>query len=346
MGIKKKNVVNLIKYYFEKNDLGFKGEAEEIIKSFKESGDLELADYIAILMSERDFFTPQSISRELEYLAKVKTENQELVFPTSVEEDLAGVANAILRSMGLNKILFEGKPGTGKTEAVKKIAKMTKRELFSVDFNVVIDSRLGETSKNIARLFQEIKDVAPPTRIIILFDEIDIIALDRINSRDMREMGRATSFFLKELDKLSEDTIIIATTNLFGKFDDALARRFDIVINFDRYTNDDLIKTAEAILNNTLRKFGLIKKNKRLFEKILTSSGELPRPGELKNIIKRSVVFSSANDDLDYLAKMYSILNKNKKPIPKELIENGFTVREAEILTGISKSKISREYGK
>lgn len=66
----------------------------------------------------------------------------------------------------------------------------------------MIDSKLGQTQKNIVSLFREITEFAHPEKVIVLFDEIDSIALDRTNSNDLREMGRATSTLLKEFDRL------------------------------------------------------------------------------------------------------------------------------------------------
>lgn len=60
-----------------------------------------------------------------------------------------------------------------------------------------MDSKLGQTSKNISALFNELHKIPQPQKIIILFDEIDALAIDRINSNDLREMGRATSSLLK-----------------------------------------------------------------------------------------------------------------------------------------------------
>lgn len=108
-----------------------------------------------------------------------------------------------------------------------------------MDFENLIDSKLGQTNKNISNLFSEINNIPHPNQVIVLFDEIDVIALDRINSNDVREMGRVTSTILKELDRLTDlnkEIIIIATTNLFEKFDKALIRRFDAIIDFNRYS--------------------------------------------------------------------------------------------------------------
>ena len=57
--MKKKSVLNLIKYYSEENDAGFRSEAYEIAKDFDESGDYQLAEYIMALMSNANTFVPQ-----------------------------------------------------------------------------------------------------------------------------------------------------------------------------------------------------------------------------------------------------------------------------------------------
>ena len=89
-----------------------------------------------------------------------------------------------------------------------------------------------------------------------MFDEIDAIALDRINSNDLREMGRVTSSVLKGLDGLDGSIVLIATTNLFAQFDKALTRRFDAIVNFNRYNKNELLDIAESILNDLSAKIG------------------------------------------------------------------------------------------
>ena len=121
---------------------------------------------------------------------------------------------------------------------------------------------------NIATVFDELNNLSHPEKVVILFDEIDAIALDRTNTNDLREMGRATSSILKGFDTLNEKIVLIATTNLFSNFDKALSRRFDTIIDFNRYTNDDLIEIADIILDYYLPKIKGAGKNKKLFRKI------------------------------------------------------------------------------
>ena len=163
-------------------------------------------------------------------------------------------------------------------------------------------------------------------------------------------MGRVTSTILREFDRLTDlnkEIVIIATTNLFDKFDKALIRRFDAVINFDRYSKEDIIEVAQYYFSSFSRNFKGISKDTRLFKKILNASEKLPYPGELKNIIKTSLAFSDVNLENDYLRRFYNNLigNLESTDITK-LHEKGFTVREIEKLKGESKSTVSRKINK
>lgn len=342
--MKKKNVLNLIKYYAENNDSGFRNEAYEIARYFDKIGNYQLAEYIMALLSDANTFSPQVSEESQMFFKKVELNTDSLPLPETIKDNIIGVVNAVGHNAGVNKFLFEGPPGTGKTESAKHIARILDRELFIVEFNAIVDSKLGQTSRNISLMFDEIKNLRNPKKAIILFDEIDAIAIDRINSNDLREMGRATSAVLKGLDSLNDNIVLIATTNLYDAFDKALVRRFDSIIDFSQYTQEDLVEIGEIILNDFLNKFKFAGRNMRLFKKILNLFDPIPYPGELKNLIKSSLAFSDINSEFDYLKRLYKTATKNMNDSNlREIQEHGFTVRELEILTGISKSQISRE---
>ena len=349
--MKKQNVLNLIKYHVEKNESGFRNEAINIARYFDSIGDDQLAEYIMGLIAESNLYAPQSSDFESEFLKEVDLRATEpLNLPIEITEDLKGIINAVNHNIGINKFLFEGLPGSGKTEAVKHIARLLERTLYIVDFENLIDSKLGQTNKNIASVFNEINTLPYSNRVIILFDEIDVIALDRINSNDVREMGRVTSTILREMDRLTElnkEIVIIATTNLFKNFDKALVRRFDAIINFNRYSKEDLVEVAEFYFSSFVKNFKGIVKETRIFKKILRLANELPYPGELKNVIKTSLAFSDTNSDYHYLKRLYNNLIGNLDDTDiNQLYERGFTVREIEKLKGESKSSVSRKLNK
>ena len=341
--MKKQNLVNIVKYHVEKNDEAFISEVAEIAKEFDYNGDYSIAQYLMELISSANFYIPQQSYKNLKYLRKVEYSPKPLLLPNIIEEDIVGITRAIANNSGLSKFLFYGEPGSGKTESAYQIARLLNRDILSVDFEQLVDSHLGETPKNVAMLFDEINHVAYD-KVIIIFDEIDSIVLDRINTNDLREMGRVTSLFLKELDKLNENITIIATTNLYQNFDKALIRRFDAIVSFDRYSKKDLIEIADSILITNLKKANNLKQDLRLFNKILNKINKMPYPGDLKQIIKTAIAFSDNSQKYDYLRKIYMSLNGNPEQIDiQKLSKEGFTTREIEILSKIPKSSVSRK---
>ncbi|MCM1236572.1 MAG: ATP-binding protein, partial [Ruminococcus flavefaciens] len=271
--MKKQNVLNLIKYHIERNENAFRDEAVNIAKYFDAIGDYQLAEYIMGLIAESNLYVPQASDFESDFLKQLDVRDMlPLNLPAVISNDIKGVINAVNHNLGINKFLFEGLPGSGKTEAAKHVARLLDRTLYCVDFEHLIDSKLGQTNKNIAAVFAEINMISCPNKVVILFDEIDTIALDRVNRNDVREMGRVTSTILRELDRLTDlnkEIVIIATTNLYSNFDKALIRRFDAVINFSRYSKEDLVEIAEYYFVSFIKNFKGIPKDTRLFKKIL-----------------------------------------------------------------------------
>lgn len=343
--MKKRMILDLIKYHADKNENEFRRTAYEIAKEFAQSGESELGEYIMGQLAKADTLSIQTAYEpELKFFMKSSETNGVLPLPESIQQDLVGVGNAILHHAGVHKFLFEGAPGTGKTESAKQLARLLHRDLFEVDSTQIIDSHLGQTGKNIHSVFQEMNQYPYPSKAIFLLDEIDSLALDRINNHDLREMGRATTALLKGMDELHKDVAFIATTNLYKLFDKALGRRFDAIVHFDRYTQEDLKEIAVSILNEQIKMYPGVKKDIRFFRKILSQSPQLPMPGDLKNIIKMSLAFSNPKCDTDYLRRLLNNLVPGSVTMtPEQLKKNGFTVREISVLTQVPKSSVARK---
>lgn len=343
--MKKKDIIDLIRYHTEENDAGFRNAAYQVADDFYQNGDASLSEYIISLLSDANRLVPQESSKEYQskYFEKMPLKQEVLLLPETIMQDMYGIVHAISHHIGMHKFLFQGAPGTGKTEAVKQLAKILNRELYMVNFTSIIDSKLGQTQKNMVEMFQEIEQYPFPDRLLVLFDEIDAMALDRTNNNDLREMGRTTSELLKMLDRINENIVLVATTNLFSYFDKALVRRFDSVIDFNRYTEEDLTAIAEKFLDIYLRKMRIQNRDVRLFRKIIHLSNPIPYPGDLKNIIKTSLAFSDPEDPNDYFKRLYESVCHEKPGDLIRLKEQGFTVREIEKLTNASKSSVSRK---
>jgi len=340
--MKKSDVLDLIKYHYEGRETEFRNQCIAIARNFDKHGDTQLAQYIMGMMSRSDRLVPK-IENTSEYLISTRLDPGPLPLPLPIMNDLKGIMNAVNHHLGINKFLFVGSPGTGKTESVKQLARLIDKELLVVDFSQLVDSKLGQTVKNLSSLFNEINNLPFKQNCIVLFDEIDSIVLDRVNQNDLREMGRVTSAFLKELDRLSPEIVLIATTNLFENLDKAVSRRFDAIIEFDRYSDDDKVEVAVVILTELLKQFKNVARDLKLFKKIIYSANTIPNPGDLRNIIRTSLAFSDPKDPHDYQKRLLRNLHNGKKLSISKLSKLGFTVREIEILTGISKSSVSRE---
>ncbi|MCM1183810.1 MAG: ATP-binding protein [Roseburia sp.] len=341
--MKKQNIINLVKYHTEQNNAAFVSEVSEIAREFDANGDYEVAQYLMDLVSNANVYIPQANYRNLQFLEKLEYSSNPLMLPNIIEEDVIGIARTIKNKSGMSKFLFHGAPGTGKTESAFQIARLLERDILSVHLEQLIDSRLGETSKNVTRLFDEINHLMYG-KAIVIFDELDALVLNRSSANDLREMSRVTSTFLRELDALNDQIVVIATTNLFESFDKALLRRFDAIISFDRYSKQDLIEIADAMLTSNIKKAVNSSQDMRLFHKILNKLPEIPYPGDMKQIIKTSIAFSDETSKYDYLRKIYLALNNNPQTVDiQNLSKQGFTTREIEILARVPKSSVSRK---
>lgn len=148
-------------------------------------------------------------------------------------------------------ILFYGAPGTGKTEAVKQIARCTGREIMQINISRMRSMWVGQSEKNIKAVFDNYKEMCKRSeRIpILLFNEADAIISSRIdnakNSVDKME-NSIQNIILQEMENF--DGILIATTNLVKNFDKAFERRFLYKIEFTKPTEKARKKLWQTIM--------------------------------------------------------------------------------------------------
>lgn len=124
--------------------------------------------------------------------------------------------------------LFYGPPGTGKTMTACLLGKSTGRDVYRVDISLVVSKYIGETEKNLSRIF----DTAQDKDWILFFDEADALFGKRSDTRDAhdRYANQEVSFLLQRLETFNG--IAILATNLKDNIDTAFARRFESVIYF------------------------------------------------------------------------------------------------------------------
>ncbi|MFJ2746138.1 ATP-binding protein [Streptomyces sp. NPDC087440] len=124
--------------------------------------------------------------------------------------------------------LFAGASGTGKTLSAEVVAADLGLDLYVVQLSSIVDKYVGETEKNLERIFTE----ADRTDAVLLFDEADAVFGKRSEVKDAhdRYANMESAYLLQRLE--SFDGIALLTTNLRGNIDEAFTRRLDLVVDF------------------------------------------------------------------------------------------------------------------
>jgi SpoVK/Ycf46/Vps4 family AAA+-type ATPase len=164
----------------------------------------------------------------------VLSENQEAVIKDVTREFTRW---DILRSNGLQpvqKLLFCGPPGCGKTATAEAIATEIGLPLLYVRFDAVVSSLLGETAANLRKVF----DYASEGSWVVLFDEFDAVGRSRDNPSEHSELKRVVNAFLQMIDSFEGRSLIIAATNFEQALDPAIWRRFDDILRFEKPDRD------------------------------------------------------------------------------------------------------------
>lgn len=124
--------------------------------------------------------------------------------------------------------LFAGESGTGKTLAAEVVAADLGLDLYVVQLSAIVDKYVGETEKNLERVFTE----ADRVDAVLLFDEADAVFGKRSEVKDShdRYANLESAYLLQRLE--SFDGVAVLTTNLRSNIDDAFTRRLDLVVDF------------------------------------------------------------------------------------------------------------------
>jgi SpoVK/Ycf46/Vps4 family AAA+-type ATPase len=138
-----------------------------------------------------------------------------------------GLGRKLVSSEGVT-LLFAGPPGTGKTMAAEIIAGELGLDLFKIDLSTIVSKYIGETEKNLERIFTE----AESSNAILFFDEADALFGKRSEVRDShdRYANIEISYLLQRME--AYDGVTILATNLRANLDDAFTRRLQFAVDF------------------------------------------------------------------------------------------------------------------
>jgi SpoVK/Ycf46/Vps4 family AAA+-type ATPase len=132
-------------------------------------------------------------------------------------------------------VLFSGPPGTGKTMAAEVLAHELDVDLYKIDLSGVVSKYIGETEKNLARIFAE----ASSGNAILFFDEADALFGKRTEVSDAhdRYANIETSYLLQRIEEY--EGVVVLATNLRQNIDEAFTRRIRFVVEFPFPEADD-----------------------------------------------------------------------------------------------------------
>ena len=239
-------------------------------------------------------------------------------------------------------ILFTGPPGVGKTMAAKWIASKLNRPLLVLDLAAVMSSFLGRTGNNI----RYVLDYAKNTDCVLLLDELDAIAKRRDDNTEIGELKRLVTVLLQEIDDWPSSGLLIAATNHPDLLDPAIWRRFEVVLNFENPTKQQIEELIMLLLKNEMN-------NIDVWAKILSVIFEGQSFSDIERLItlsRRSAAIH--NIPLEERLKDLLILDNNmshsqKVNIACTLVNDNITSqRQAQEITGISRDTIRKNIKK
>ncbi len=223
----------------------------------------------------------------------------DLVVPVEVMGQLRDLASrvrhrdTVLGEWGLDRgaakgtgvtALFAGSSGTGKTLAAGVVASELELDLYVIDLATVVDKYIGETEKNLDRIFGE----ADRVNGVLLFDEADAIFGKRSEVQDARDRyaNVEVAYLLQRMERF--DGVAILTTNLRANIDEAFLRRLDVLVDFPSPDEDLRLRLWERHLPRSLPRDDTVDLG------FLASSFDLAG-GNIRNIALSGAFLAAAN---------------------------------------------------
>ncbi len=183
------------------------------------------AEYIETLMEWDDLVLNPNTSQQIREIHNWITHSGTLLYDWGMQKKIRPGYRA----------LFYGPPGTGKTLTATLLGKHTGKDVFRIDLSRVVSKYIGETEKNLSRLF----DKAENKNWILFFDEADALFGKRTDIRDAHDKyaNQEIAYLLQRLENFPG--LVILASNQRGNIDDAFTRRFQVIVHFPMPTPEE-----------------------------------------------------------------------------------------------------------
>ena len=263
-------IKNMLASYQKGDDVAFRTAASEVIGDERRKHHQLLADELETIMTQptkasQERLTVSSLrplpkgrnDAELVQLVNPRRTLERQVLRREVVTRLQDTVDehrraGVLHAHGLHParaLLFVGPPGTGKSSTAEALAAELGIPLARVNLPAVVSSLLGETSRNLAAIFEACRT----EHWVVLFDEFDALGRERNDASEHGELKRVVTTFLQLLDDYTGPALVIAATNHPAMLDEAVWRRFDDVIGFRLPTQ----KEIESLVRRLFRRIKL-----------------------------------------------------------------------------------------
>lgn len=286
---------------------------------------------------------------EIEYVPNVN----DIILSKPVQELLNDFKDTIqnrekMMAVGLDfrmTLLLYGPPGCGKTSAAKYLATQLNLPLITARFDTLISSLLGNTAKNIHRIFE----FAKKQPCILFLDEFDAIAKARDDAHELGELKRVVNSLLQNIDDFAQEGILIAATNHAGMLDSAVWRRFQTVI--------ELPTPGSEEISRFLKQFPKVADEKGISEpqwKMIIRAMEGLSYSDIKdvvqNMLKKAILKEKEEIDyMDYLVEVFLFKNHgnySQDDMVQYLSDLGVAQKQIGKYFSISERKVRNSLGK
>lgn len=244
---------------------------------------------------------------------------EDLILPETTLNELQSIeawynsSRILMEDWGMQKklkpgfrVLFYGDPGTGKTLAASLLGKYTKRPVFRIDVSMLVSKYIGETEKQLAKLF----DKAENKNWILFFDEADAIFGKRTNVKDSHDKyaNQEVSYLLQRVETFSG--LIILASNFKNNMDKAFMRRFHNCVKFSNPKYEERLRIWQQNLPKQLQLEEIdLEQIAKRYE--LTGSN-------IMNVIQDVSLKTIASKDPNYKVSIDQLLESIKKEFVKE----------------------------
>jgi SpoVK/Ycf46/Vps4 family AAA+-type ATPase len=226
--------------------------------------------------------------------------------------DTWGFDRKLAMGKGLN-VLFAGPSGTGKTMAADIMAGELGLDLYKIDLSTVVSKYIGETEKNLARIFAE----AETSNAILFFDEADALFGKRSEVKDAhdRYANIEISYLLQKMEEY--EGVVILATNLRKNMDEAFVRRMHFTVEFPFPGEQDRRRIWEQIWpERTPREAGL---DLGFMARHFEIAG-----GNIRNVALAAAFLAAADGGAVTMAHLIQATQREYQKIGKLVVEREF----------------------